>query len=924
MPDRPTCEEPSEAVKVLSQQLEASRQRERALEQSQSYYRDFFEYGTDGIVVLEPDTGRLVDFNDQACRQLGYTREEFARLRLTDIAAKETAEEAKAHIQKILKHGRDEFETLQRTRSGEIRHVHVTAQMIGETEHAVYHCIWRDITDRKKIEMALRESEQRYRRLAENSPDMIYRMSLPDGRYEYVSPAAANLFGHPPQAWYDNPVLIREIIHPDWHGYFKKQWENLLKGHIPPTYEYQIIHKDKGVRWINQRNILVKGHWGRPVAIEGVATDITERKQTEAALQARESFLNRVIDQSPFATWISDATGTLQQANPALKKILNLTDDQLVGKYNILQDPLVARQGLMPLVQSVYEKGETIHFACEWNGNDIPTLNLKDSNAVSIEATMFPILGPQGEVTHAVVNWIDITERRRAREALRASEQRFKAYLEANPDPVVVYDIQGHPLFLNPAFTEVFGWSLDELREQRIPFVPEDQKELARTAIEDLYRSGKAVRFQSKRLTRQGGTIDVIISAAIIKGDRGKASGMVVNLTDVSEQRKLESQLQQAQKLESIGRLAGGVAHDFNNMLSIIHGNAEMVLEDSDPANPIIANVQEIQKAAARSADLTRQLLAFARKQTIAPKILDLNKAIEGMLNMLRRLIGEDIDLSWQPKKDLWSVKLDPSQVDQVLANLCVNARDSIRGIGRVSIETDNVAFDEEYCLDHKGFHPGDYVMTAVSDNGRGMDKETLANLFEPFFTTKGIGKGTGLGLSTVYGIVRQNNGFINVYSEPGQGTTFKIFLPRAESAGPGSPQGRKEAAARGWETVLLVEDEKAILKMTAIMLQRLGYTVLSASSPNEAMALAESESGDIHLLMTDVVMPEMSGRDLAENLLRSFPHLKCLFMSGYTANVIAHHGILDEGIEFINKPFSKQALAAKVRNVLGKAKGRS
>jgi PAS domain S-box-containing protein len=384
---------------------------------------------------------------------------------------------------------------------------------------------------------------------------------------------------------------------------------------------------------------------------------------------------------------------------------------------------------------------------------------------------------------------------------------------------------------------------------------------------------------------------------------------------------KMEDQLRQAQKMETVGRLAGGVAHDFNNMLGVILGHTELALLQADETHELHDDLKEIQTAAKRSADITKQLLAFARKQTISPKQLDLNDTVESMLNMLRRLIGEDIDLVWKPAVHLWPVKMDPSQIDQILANLCVNARDAIDGVGKLTIETGKKSFNEEYCKEHLGFIPGDFVMLAVSDNGCGMDKDTLANLFEPFFTTKEVGKGTGLGLATVYGIVRQNNGFINVYSEPGQGSTFRIYLSRFftdEHTDKVAPE--KKATAGGTETILLVEDEPSILRMTRMMLERKGYTVLSAASPAEALEKADNHSGTIDLLMTDVVMPEMNGRDLAEQITALYPGIKLLFMSGYTANVIAHQGVLDDGVAFIQKPFSMGDMAEKVRTVLDTA----
>ena len=380
----------------------------------------------------------------------------------------------------------------------------------------------------------------------------------------------------------------------------------------------------------------------------------------------------------------------------------------------------------------------------------------------------------------------------------------------------------------------------------------------------------------------------------------------------------LEIQLQQAQKMEAVGQLAGGVAHDFNNMLAVIAGHTELALEQTTPDSPLHADLLAIQKAAQRSVDLTRQLLAFARKQTIAPKVLDLNETIAGMLSILGRLIGEDIELLWKPVDTLWPVHMDPAQIDQIMVNLVINARDAIASVGKITIETGQVVFDESYCGTHAGFVPGQYALLAVSDNGCGMDKAVLAQLFDPFFTTKPRGRGTGLGLATVYGIIKQNHGFINVYSEPGQGSTFKIYLPRhavdlAETSAAPPPA----ATATGAETVLLVEDEEALLKLSAQLLERLGYTVLSAPGPNQAIQLAAAHPGVIHLLLTDVIMPDMSGRDLWQRLSAVRPDLKCLFMSGYTANVIAHHGVLDEGIHFLQKPFSGEALAAKVREGL-------
>ncbi|MHB8793040.1 MAG: ATP-binding protein [Thermoleophilia bacterium] len=405
----------------------------------------------------------------------------------------------------------------------------------------------------------------------------------------------------------------------------------------------------------------------------------------------------------------------------------------------------------------------------------------------------------------------------------------------------------------------------------------------------------------------------------------GKVTRVTGNIIDITgskqakeEKQRLQDQLLLAKKMEIVGRLAGGVAHDFNNMLTVILGYTELALGKVDLGQSLRSDLQEVQNAAKHSMDITRQLLAFARKQSIAPRVLDLNEAVGGVLTMLQRLIGEDIDLAWLPGENLWPVTMDPAQVDQILANLCINARDAIDGVGKVTIETENVVFDEAYCSDNLGFIPGEYVLLAISDDGYGISRETMDKIFEPFFTTKEVGHGTGLGLATVFGIVQQNKGLIKVYSEPDKGTTFKIFLPKHDKkAGEvqvanevGIPQGHGE-------TILLVEDEEAILQLTWRILNELGYKLLISDSPLEAIRLAREHDSDIHLLITDVVMPDINGKELADRLRKTRPSVKCLFMSGYTADVIAHRGVLDEGVEFIQKPFSRKDLAIKVREAL-------
>ena len=524
-----------------------------------------------------------------------------------------------------------------------------------------------------------------------------------------------------------------------------------------------------------------------------------------------------------------------------------------------------------------------------------------------------------------------LTDRKRSEAEIRESEERFRAIFERSAIGKSLTAPDGKLLRVNKAFADMLGYEIEEVQQLDLAQIthPDDMTKSLECIQTLLAGEQASYRMEKRYIHKSGAIVWADVSTTLLHNEQGTPLYLITSIVDVTERKqadeekmKLQTQLLQAQKMESVGRLAGGVAHDFNNMLGVILGHTELAMDQVDPDSTIHADLDEIRNATNRSADLTRQLLAFARKQTISPKVLDLNDTIENILKMLRRLIGENIGLDWLPGKSLWPIEMDPSQIDQILANLCVNARDAIDGDGKVLISTGNGTLDEIYCANNPGSVPGEYVELTVCDDGCGMDWEIQDNIFEPFFTTKEMGKGTGLGLATVYGIVKQNNGFIKVYSEPGMGTTFKIYLirHRGKAGGQLREELPAEPIAQGDETILLVEDDPSILNMTTIMLKHLGYTVLAASTPDEAIRLTEAHPEEMHLLMTDVIMPKMNGRDLAGKLQSLSPNLKILFMSGYTANVIAHHGVIDPGVHFIQKPFSMRDLAAKVRKVLGNA----
>jgi two-component system cell cycle sensor histidine kinase/response regulator CckA len=520
----------------------------------------------------------------------------------------------------------------------------------------------------------------------------------------------------------------------------------------------------------------------------------------------------------------------------------------------------------------------------------------------------------------------DITDRHQAEEAVQRSEELFRRTFDLSPAGMVLVGLDFRLVRCNRAYCRFLGYTEGELIGRTFLEVthPED-REIGLTEIRGLL-AGDVDRAQvvKRYLRKDGGVVWGELTMTVMRDSARRALFFLTVVSDITERKRaelerarLEDQIRQAQKMESIGRLAGGVAHDFNNMLQAILGNVDFALTAAPPDGPLREYLGEIRKSAERSADLTRQLLAFARRQTISPKVLDLNDTVGGMLKMLHRLIGENLQLRWIPGPRVWPVKVDPSQVDQILANLTVNARDAIDGSGCVTLETRNAVLSADDVPEHAECAPGEYVALVVSDTGRGLTAEARAHLFEPFFTTKEPGRGTGLGLSTVFGIMRQNNGFIDVHSEPGHGTTFRLYFPRAEAEGPVVKAPPALKASGGTETILLVEDEEQVLALGRQILEKAGYSVLAAPTPAAGLELAARCPGTIHILVSDVVMPDMNGSELLARLRPAHPGMKCLFMSGYTADVIADHGVLDDAIQFLQKPFTASALSEKVRQVL-------
>lgn len=769
--------------------------------------------------------------------------------------------------------------------------------------------IGRDITERKK-------SEENFKQLVDLHQTILDTVTvglifIKDRKTQWTNRAITKMFGYE----YSELLGKNASIYYGKEEMYKKVgvegYAQIAKGE---TYsiELQGKKKDGTLFWchltskaINPQNLSEGSIW--------VAQDITERKIAEEKLRESERNYRDVFNAANDAIVIYDMRGgNIVDVNHAMLKICGFStrEEALLAKIDFFVPDIYpyTMENALEKLRLTEEVGPQVF---EWRIRNRPSQKL-----LWVEVSM--IKSNLSGKNRIIASVRDITERKEAEEKIKQLASLHQTILDT-VTVGLVFIKDRKTQWTNSVWAKMFGYAPAEIIGKETSIYYATEEIYKKVGSEGYAKLAKGETYTTElQGKRKDGSLFWCSLVGKAINPHTLSEGSIWMAQDITERKKLEDQLSQIQRIESIGRLAGGVAHDFNNMLGIIIGCTGMALQDVSSDQPLYGYLQDIMKAAEKSADLTHQLLAFARKQPIAPKTLDLNETLAGMLKMLRSLIGENIELIWKPAQEVWPIRMDPSQLDQILTNLCVNARDAITDVGKITIETGNATIDEAYCSYNPESIPGDYVILSVSDNGCGMDKKIMDKLFEPFFTTKGIGKGTGLGLATVYGNIKQNNGFINVYSEPGVGTTFKIFLPRQISTPePVLQESHTLPVVQGHETILLVEDEPAILAMASLMLKKFGYQVLAVSKPDTAIRIAKERKGEIHLLITDVIMPGMNGRILAKNITSIYPGIKCLFMSGYTNDVIAHHGVLDEGVHFIQKPFSMQALARKILEVL-------
>ena len=741
---------------------------------------------------------------------------------------------------------------------------------------------------------------------------------------ELASERFCEILGITRDVFENTPGIVEGMVHPEDKAEFARKNVEANAKLIPFQWEGRLCVGQKTI-WVHFESLPRRVANG-DVLWTGFLHDISERKQVEKILKESEERYQNLANVSPVGIFRTDKDGATTYVNPMWCRINRMSSAEAMG-YGWLN--AVHPDDRERLIRG-WQEAARQH---EASFTDFRLL-LPDGAIAWVMGQATPELDSENQIIGYVGTVTDITERKLAEQRLHESEEQLKS-LSDNLPGGLVYQIDAGPggnerrfTYISAGVEALHGVSAaDVLRDAALIYdqvYPADAKLVAEREVQAIAAMATFSAEVRVRLP-SGGIRWRLFTSAPRRLATGHIiwDGIEVDISDSKraeeERERLQALLLQAQKMESIGRLAGGVAHDFNNMLGVILIHADLAMRRFASTHPVQAGLRAIRLAGERSADLTRQLLAFARKQDAAPKVLDLNEMVQRSIDMLRRLIGEDKVLDWRPGGGLGAVRIDPSQLIQVITNLCVNARDAIAGAGHIAIETANATVDKAACPPHLGAVPGEYVRLSVGDDGCGMDRAVLDRLFEPFFTTKEVGRGTGLGLATVYGIVQQNRGFITVDSEPGKGTTFRVFLPRHHAAvAQDEPSPVNPGTLQGRETILVVEDEPEILDVICILLRQQGYVVLSAGAPGEAIRLAGEQDGEIDLLLTDVIMPEMNGRELAKSLEARYPRLKRLFMSGHTADIIADHGVLDEGVSFIAKPFSMNDLLVKVREVIG------
>ncbi len=891
-----------------------------ALRRSDELLRAVIAKSADAISLTTRD-GVTRYLTSSAAHLLGWTTEEMLTRTFRDQVVAEDRPRVALEVERMIRGGeRDSFvEFRAMHRDGSVLWIEAwSSNLLDHPDVAAIVTSYRDVTVRKRSEEAVRhslrqlEEAQAIARVGSWAVDVGPPEKAHPSGDSPLSRESYRIFGVPEGA----PVtteLFFALVHPADRERVRREMLDAIEHGASYGIEYRLDRPDGTQRWIDQRAIIERDAAGCATRLVGTVQDVTERRVAEDRLRKSEESYRRIIETTSEGVWLTDAAFTTTFVNQRMADMLGRTRDEMNGVSQLVFVSPEGQERARERLERLRREG-----LAETDSNEYLR---KDGTRLWALVKTNPLLDDRSQFAGTLALLTDTTERR----AFDDARNRLAAIVESSEDAIVGLTLDGTITSWNLSAERLYQYSASEVVGASIfivasPSALDDQ----RSALDRLARGEAVPQFETERRRKDGTLVEVAVTFSPVRDSTGAVVAVAQIARDLTARRKaeaahskVEEQFRHAQKMEAVGRLAAGVAHDFNNMLSVILSYSGLAILDLEPGNPMRDDMEEIRAAGRRASELTGQLLAFSRQQVLQPQVLDLNASVAGMDRMLRRLVGEDVELTVVGAPALGRVLADPGQIEQVIMNLALNARDAMPDGGKLTIETANVELDAAYVSAHVGVAPGAYVVIAMSDTGTGMDAATRARIFEPFFTTKPVGKGTGLGLATVFGIAQQSGGHIGVYSEPEHGTTFKIYLPRTDKAAETPrPVGLRETL-HGSETILIAEDEDQVRAVMCSILRRYGYRVLETSNGDDALAVSDGFANEIPLLLTDVVMPRMSGRKLAEALELRRPGMKVLYASGYTDEAIVRHRVLEAGVAFLQKPFTAEGLLGKVRQVL-------
>ncbi len=886
---------------------------QQQLRTSQRLFRAIFDCSLDAITLAD-DHGTYVDANAAAIRLYGVGPHELIGRRHTEFMPTEI--EVTSALQEFVDKGASSGRFALRRREGVERIVEFSA--VANVTPGLHLTVLRDITDRVTAEESLRRNQDALRASRDELEDAQAIAHVGswtsavgmDGPIEW-SRECYRIYGIPE----GTPMTVAAFyafVHPDDRERMHVTTRAALDDGGPAEIEHRIVRPDGQVRHVHQRGVVERDAEGRAVKMFGTLQDVTERIATVYAMRESEQRYRRIVENTTDGVWMSNPDGITTFVNARMGTMLGWTVEEIVGRslfeFVTDQDLPAARERL---------RRRRLGFS---DRSDV-RLRRKDGTDLLVSVQANPLFDANGNFEMGLCLVADVSAQRGA-DAVRAH---LASIVESSEDSIISATLDGIITSWNLGAAKLYQYTAAEMMGRSMSVLIPGASAAEELDIRNRVARGESVpQYETERARKDGSRVEVAVTISPVRSADGSVIGISKISRDLSARRAaeaahhhVEEQFRQVQKMEAVGRLAGGVAHDFNNLLTVILSYSDFAIDELKGEDPLRGDMIQIKQAAQRASELTKQLLAFSRQQVLQPRVVKLDRIIDGLKSMLGRLLGEDVELVLIAAPGLGRILADPGQIEQVVMNLTINARDAMPDGGKLSIETANVHLDAGFVEGVAGVEPGDYVVLAVSDTGTGMDAATCARVFEPFFTTKPAGKGTGLGLSTVFGIVQQSGGYVDVHSEAGHGTTFKAYFPRTSRAADSKAGSGVIPVVRSTETILLVEDEDQVRAVACAILRRNGYHVLEASGGGEALQISKEFAGRIHLLLTDVVMPRMNGRKLSELLLVERPDMHVLFASGYTDDAIVHHGVLEEGVAFIQKPFTPTSLLRKVRDVL-------